>query len=278
MSTADVRVGFVGLGSQGGPMAQRIIDEGFPTTLWARRPASLEQYAQARVTFAATLGGLGAASDVLCVCVVADQDVDQVLRGRDGALDSMAPGGVVVIHSTVHPDTCRRLQVDHPHLHFLDAPVSGGGHKAGTRQLLVMVGGETGALARCRPVLEAFADPLVHLGALGTGQEAKLLNNAVFIAQLGLASDAFTIAMERGLDPAALAVVLTVGSARSYAAELIASGDYDLSGLAQVAGSLLAKDVDVLRRLLARQRAGLIEAAEATLRTMGVAGPEDSGS
>jgi 3-hydroxyisobutyrate dehydrogenase-like beta-hydroxyacid dehydrogenase len=259
-------------------MAQRIIDQGFATTLWARRPASLEPYAHASVTFAPTLRELGAASDVLCVCVVADRDVDQVLRGRDGALESMEPGGVVVIHSTVDPDTCHRLQADHPHLQFLDAPVSGGGHMATARHLLVMVGGETDALTRCRPVLEAFADPLVHIGALGTGQEAKLLNNAVFIAQLGLASNAFTTAIERGLDPAALAVVLAAGSARSYAAELVAGGDYDLSGLARVAGPLLAKDVDVLRRLLGRQRAGLIEAAEVTLRTMGVAGPEDSGS
>jgi 3-hydroxyisobutyrate dehydrogenase-like beta-hydroxyacid dehydrogenase len=258
-------------------MAQRIIDEGVPTTLWARRPANLEQYAQARVTFAATLGELGAASDVLCVCVVADRDVDLVLRDRDGALDSMEPGGIVVIHSTVHPDTCRRLQSDHPHLHFLDAPVSGGGHMAAARQLLVMVGGDVRALEQCRPVLEAFADPLVHLGALGTGQEAKLLNNAVFIAQLGLTSDAFTTAIARGLDPTALAVVLAAGSARSYAAELVARGDYDLSGLAQLVGPLLAKDVDVLKRLLVRQGAGLTDAAEATLKTMGVAGPEDSG-
>lgn len=268
----------MGLGSQGGPMAQRVIDEGFATTLWARRRAGLAPYSGATVTCATTLGELGAASDVLCVCVVADRDVDEVLRGPEGALDSMDPEGVVVIHSTVHPDTCRRLQNDHPGLHFLDAPVSGGGHMAAARQLLVMVGGDVRAFEQCRPVLEAFADPLVHLGALGTGQEAKLLNNAVFIAQLGLASGAFTTAIARGLDPAALAVVLAAGSARSYAAELVAGGDYDLSGLAQVAGTLLAKDVDVLGRLLADQGSSLIEAAEATLATMGVAGHAASGA
>jgi 3-hydroxyisobutyrate dehydrogenase-like beta-hydroxyacid dehydrogenase len=131
-----------------------------------------------------------------------------------------------------------------------------------------MVGGPTEAFERCRPVLETFADPLVHLGPLGAGQEAKLLNNALFAAQLGLASDAFTTAIERGLDPDALATVLGAGSGRSYAAEIVAGGDYQLAGMAQLAGDLLAKDVGILAALLAPARPGLLSAADATLATM----------
>jgi 3-hydroxyisobutyrate dehydrogenase len=266
------RVGFVGLGSQGGPMARRIIEDGFPTTLWARRAETTDAFADTDAVVAWTLRELGAASDVLGVCVVADADVEAVLTGPDGALTGMAPGSTVVVHSTVHPDTCRRLQREHSELKFLDAPVSGGGHMAAARQLLVMVGGESDDLERCRAVLAAFGDPIVHLGSLGSGQEAKLLNNALFTAQLGLAADLFTQGTARGLDPVALAEVIAHGSARSYAAEVVAGGGHDLDVMAQLAGPLLAKDVDIVDTLLPGSPR-LVEAAYATLDAMGIDRP-----
>ena len=195
-----LRVGFVGLGSQGGPMARAIIDAGFPTTIWARRPESLTSFTDTPATVATTPRELGLRSDVVGVCVVADDDVDAVLRGPDGVLAGLAPGGIVLVHSTTRPETCTRLQSDFPHIQVLDAPVSGGGHRAALRELLVMVGGDASAFDRCRPVLETFANPLVHLGPLGSGQRAKLLNNALFAAQLGLVADAFAIARQHGLD------------------------------------------------------------------------------
>ena len=79
-----LQVGFVGLGSQGGPMARRIVEEGFPTTLWGRRPESLEPYDGSGAAYAADRRALGAASDVLCVCVIGDADVDEVLRVTTG--------------------------------------------------------------------------------------------------------------------------------------------------------------------------------------------------
>src|SRR5689334_25103829 len=130
-------------------MARRIVDSGFPTTLWARRAATLEPFSDTGATIASSPAELGAASDVLCVCVVDDAGVDEVLRGPDGALGAMAEGSVVVLHSTVHPATCVRLQDDFPAIHVLDAPVSGGGHKAAARELLVMVGGPADVVERC---------------------------------------------------------------------------------------------------------------------------------
>lgn len=263
-----LRVGFVGLGSQGGPMARRIIEDGFPTTLWARRRASLEPYDGTGATYAADRRALGAASDVLCLCVIGDDDVDEVLRGQDGALAGMAPGGIVVIHSTVHPDTCRRLQSDFPQLRFVDAPVSGGGHLAAARKLLVMVGGDDDDVNRCRPVLEAFANPLVHLGGLGAGQAAKLLNNALFTAHLGLAVSAFSVADELGVDKEALTEVLSGGSGRSYGAEVISRSGYTLSTMAELAGRLLAKDVGILADAVGRGSAELLRVAVNTISAM----------
>lgn len=264
------RVGFVGLGSQGGPMARRIVDAGFPTTLWARRAASLEPFGDTAASVAATPAELGAASDVLGVCVVDDAGVDEVLRGPEGALGAMADGSVVIVHSTVHPQTCLRLQEDHPSVHVIDAPVSGGGHKAAARELLVMVGGPAEVVDRCRGVLETFGDPVLHLGPLGAGQEVKLLNNAVFAAQLALAAEVFALAADRALDQQAVATVLSNGSGRSYAAEVVAGGGFDLEGLAPLAGDLLGKDVGILVDRAGLDGTVLLAAADRALQLMGV--------
>lgn len=251
-------------------MARRIIEAGFPTTLWARRPETLEPFADTAASVAPSVADLGAASDLLGVCVIDDAGVDAVLRGPQGALGAMAEGSVVVVHSTVHPTTCLRLQEDFPALHVIDAPVSGGGHKAAAGELLVMAGGPAEVVDRCRPVLEAFGDPVLHLGPLGAGQEAKVLNNTVFAAQLALAAEVFELAAARALDPAAVAEVLAGGSGRSYAAEVVAGSGYDLTGLAPFAGELLAKDVGILVDQGAPTSSALVTAADAALRRMAV--------
>jgi 3-hydroxyisobutyrate dehydrogenase-like beta-hydroxyacid dehydrogenase len=252
-------------------MARRIVDAGYPTTLWARRPATLEPFAETPARVASTLAELGAASDVLCVCVVDDAGVDHVLRGPDGALATMTEGSVVVVHSTVHPATCRQLQDDFPGLHLVDAPVSGGGHKAAERELLVMAGGPSDAIARVLPIFETFGDPVLHVGPLGAGQEAKLLNNMVFTAQLALAGEAFDLAARRQLDQQAIATILSSGSGRSYAAEVLAGAGFDLEGFGALAGELLAKDVGILAEHTALAGSPLLAVADGALERMGVA-------
>jgi 3-hydroxyisobutyrate dehydrogenase-like beta-hydroxyacid dehydrogenase len=262
------RVGFVGLGSQGGPMARRIVDAGYTTVLWARRPETLDPFAGTAAHIADSRSALGAACDVLCVCVRDDAGVDEVLRGADGALSTMSPGAIVVVHSTVHPDTCRRLQADFPALHFVDAPVSGGGYKAATGELLVIAGGPTDAVERCRPIFATYGDPVVHVGALGTGQEAKLLNNALFTAQLALADELYDIARSRGLDTAALATAVASGSGRSYASELLGGHGFGLEQMADTAGPLLAKDVGIIGTVVERTRSPLVDTARVALDRM----------
>lgn len=275
-----MNVGFVGLGSQGAPMARRIVDAGFPTMLWARRPASLEPFTDTSALVAGSLAELGGFADVLCVCVVDDAGVREVLCGADGAggaLAAMSESGVVVVHSTVHPDTCRQLQAEHPRLHVLDAPVSGGGHKAAAGELVVMVGGDAEVLERCRPVLATFGDPVLHLGPLGAGQTTKVLNNTVFTAHLALAAEVFELAAARGLDPAAVSAVLLGGSGRSYAAEVTARAGFGLERMAATAGGLLAKDVGILAEHLQLDDSTLLRTAEAALQRMGLARPGKEG-
>src|ERR1700731_2534860 len=102
-TTSDtLRVGFIGLGSQGGPMARRIIGAGWPVTLWARGPAALEPFADTDAKTAGSPAELAAASDLVCVCVVSDADVEAVVAGPGGVLGGLAAGGVIAVHSTVH--------------------------------------------------------------------------------------------------------------------------------------------------------------------------------
>ncbi|EFG75510.1 phosphogluconate dehydrogenase (decarboxylating), NAD binding domain protein [Mycobacterium parascrofulaceum ATCC BAA-614] len=268
-----MRVGFIGLGSQGGPMARRIVEGGYETTLWARRPATLEAFADTKAKVAESPAELAAASDLVCVCVVGDADVDQIASGDRGVLAAMKPGGVIAIHSTVHPNTCRELanQAAAKGISVVDAPVSGGGGAASEGRLLVMVGGDADVVERCRPVFATYADPIVHLGELGSGQTTKLLNNLLFTAHLGTAATALSLAGALGVDPDRLTEVVSRSSGNSFALNAL-GGIGGLDRLAGVAGSLLQKDARLLVDLADRAGAGggaVLEAADAALGLMG---------
>jgi 3-hydroxyisobutyrate dehydrogenase len=190
------------------------------------------------------------------------------LRGDEGALASMREGSIVIIHSTVHPATCIQLQHDYPNVRFLDAPVSGGGHKAAARELLVMVGGPKDTVDEILPIVDTFGDPVLYVGPLGAGQQMKVLNNTVFTAHLALAAEVFELADAQQLDRQAVAAVLALGSGRSYAAEVVGRGTFNLDGLAQVAGQLLAKDVGIFAEFNGLSGLQLLETAEAALAKM----------
>jgi 3-hydroxyisobutyrate dehydrogenase-like beta-hydroxyacid dehydrogenase len=265
-----MRVGFIGLGSQGGPMARRIIDAGFPTTLWARRPASLEPYADTAAKVASSPAELAAASDLVCLCVVGDADVEQITEGEHGVLAGLAEGGVIAVHSTVHPDTCSRLaaRAGARGVSVIDAPVSGGGPAAAEGRLLVMAGGPAEVIERCRPVLSTYGDPVVHLGDIGSGQVTKLLNNLMFTANLATATGTLALGRALGVDPANLGEVITHGTASSFALGRVVDAGGTLDRLAAHAGGLLRKDVGLVADLAAA--AGVtpgvvLDAADATL-------------
>lgn len=269
-----MRIGFIGLGSQGAPMARRIVEAGYDTTLWARRSATLESFADTEATVADSPAELAAASDLVCLCVVDDDDVRQIVTGELGVLAGLAPGGVIAIHSTIAPDTCRELagNAAAQGVTVIDAPVSGGGHAAAAGNLLVMVGGEVGTVERCRPVFSTYGDPVVHLGPLGSGQVTKLLNNVVFAANLGIVVDAFAMGGSLGLDPERLGEVIAKGSANSYALGAIAASGGTIDAIASLAGTLLQKDARLFAGLAGdagAESTAVLAAADSTLEAMG---------
>jgi 3-hydroxyisobutyrate dehydrogenase-like beta-hydroxyacid dehydrogenase len=239
--------GFIGLGSQGAPMARRMIEGGYQTLLWARRAASLEPYCDMAVHFAATVEELGAAVDHVGLCVVNDDDVREM---ASRLLPVMRSGAILAIHSTVHPDTCRAIaaRASERNIHVLDAPVSGGSPAAEAGQLTVMVGGDANALARARPVFETFAGLIEHLGAIGAGQHVKLINNSLLAANLGLADAAMAAAETLGINQASFVELIKAGSGRSFALEVRARMESP-AGFRH-GGALLRKDIRLLSEVL----------------------------
>lgn len=221
MTPRAIACGFIGLGSQGAPIAQRMIDAGFPTRLWARRAESLDAFRKSPAILVSSITELATHADHVGVCVSDDRAVREVC---EKLIPSMRPGCRVAIHSTTLPATCVDIgrAAAERGLVFIEAPVSGGAPAALAGRLSVMVGGTKEALDAARPILETFATSIVHVGEVGSAQAVKLLNNSLMAAQLGLAHSAAAIAQELGLSPATTLELLCASSARSYALEIYA--------------------------------------------------------
>ena len=271
-----MRVGFIGLGSQGGPMARAIADAGIPTTLWARRPASLEPYADTAAKTAATPAELAAASDIVCLCVVGDDDVAGTRRRRpDGLLAGMAPGGMIVMHSTIHPDTCRETGRKCCGTRYFGGRRPGEWRRARRRaeQLLVMVGGDEADVEKCRPVFESYADPVVHLGPVGAGQVTKILNNLLFSANLGSAISLLELGESLGVSRTRCARSLTAGLRQQQGAgqhrHFRRNAGQPRTDRRRAAAEGRPAGGRPRRRTRAAQQGAVFDAADAALKSMG---------
>lgn len=236
-------VGFVGLGMQGAPMARRILAAGYPLVFHARRPEVVEEFTGLGATACPSNAAVGAAADVVGVCVLDDTQVRDVVAGPDGLLATMARG-VILVHTTATPPTCVELEAlaAERGVTLLDAAVSGGPHVAAAGELVVMVGGDEATFAAVEPILATFGSTVRRIGPVGSGQVAKLVNNVVFTAHLGVAGEALRIARGLGLDPVAFGDVVAHGSGTSRAIEIVTAIG-SVEALGEAAGPLLAKDV-----------------------------------
>lgn len=245
--TPDITCGFIGLGDQGAPIARRMIDGGYRVVLWARRPASLAPYRETSARFAATVAQLGAEAHHVGICVVNDNDVREVCQAL---IPAMRPGSRIAIHSTVHPETCRDLEkaAAARGVWIIDAPVSGGSPAAKAGALTLMLGGDPGAIEQARPVFETFGRLIVRLGEVGAGQRAKLINNCLLVANIGLANQAIAAGAQLGLAQEALVELLLASSGRSFGLE-VRSRMADPASFAH-GGALLKKDVRLLGEVL----------------------------
>ncbi len=243
-----MRVGFIGLGSQGAGMAQRMIEQDLDVTLWARRPETLQPF-DAHAAVANDPRALGAASDIVGICVTDGAAVREVVLGPTGVLAGMAPGSILAVHSTIGTDDCRQVAeaAETLGVRVIDAPVSGGGAAAAAGRLTVYVGGATDAVADARATLESYGDPVLHMGPLGSGLRTKFVNNALVAAHFALAHDAMELGNELGLDVDALGDALRHGSGRSFSLEVFV-GLKTFDAIAGTVGPIMAKDVELFAR------------------------------
>lgn len=197
------RIGFIGLGAMGAPMARRLLQHGHAVTVWARRAEAMAPLVAAGATAGNSPADVAAASDVAMTMVLDSRAVEDVTLGEHGIVHGAGAGLLVVDHSTIEPDTARRVAdaLRARGVDMLDAPVSGGSLAAEAGTLAVMAGGPDAAFARAVPILEAYAKRIVHIGPNGAGQVAKACNQiCTIVNQLG-AAEALLLAERCGVDP-----------------------------------------------------------------------------
>jgi 3-hydroxyisobutyrate dehydrogenase-like beta-hydroxyacid dehydrogenase len=227
MATTDhstqLNIGFIGLGDQGAPMAQAIAEAGWPLHVWARHPRSLAVLADTPHTKHDRVTDLGRTCDIVGLCMTDDSDVREILEDH-GLLASLPASGIVVNHGTGDPQAAATLaqRVREQGHELLDAPVSGGRPGAERHALTTFVGGDASTAQRSHPVFEAFSNTISYMGPSGSGQLAKLLNNASLLANLKNAEDVIAIGASLGINPHNLVDALKTGSGSSFALEFLA--------------------------------------------------------
>ena len=198
----SLRVGFVGLGNQGRPIAAHLAPAGFETRVYDIDPAAVQELVAGGAKAAASPRDLGAHADLVGVCVPEDRHVRDVVLGPEGVLAGLSAGGVILIHSTVLPDTVVEVAeaAAAKGVSVLDACVSGGAARARIRQIAWLVGGPAEALEKARPYFEATSEqPVVHAGGLGSGAQLKLCINLITYIQWAAAYESMLLARAVGL-------------------------------------------------------------------------------
>lgn len=211
------RVGFIGLGLMGRPMAANLLKAGFPVTVWNRTAARMQPLVEQGARAAANPAEAAAASDVLITIVSDPPALEQVLWGKDGALAGLRKGSVLVDSSTVSPELARRIAAacGERGIEFLDAPVTGGTWGAEKGELTIMVGGPAEALKRVEPIFSAIAKRWIHLGPNGAGQTVKLAMNLLLALEVDALVEALTLATAGGVPGERLVEVLQSSMGRA---------------------------------------------------------------
>ena len=204
-----MRLGYIGLGNIGAPMAQCLVKSGAAVTVFDVAPQAAAPFASA-ATVAASPAQVGANADLVGICARHDTDVIEIVAGAGGLLETMTAGGIA-IHSTVRPSTVKALAetAAAKGVVVIDAAVTGGADVAARGELTIMAGGAPEDVALLRPLMEPYSKAIIHAGALGAGMTLKLSNNLVTYMQLAAAVEGYRLAEAAGLDPAQLTEVMT---------------------------------------------------------------------
>lgn len=243
-----MRLGFIGLGVMGRPMALHLLRAGHPLAVYARRAGGADALREAGARVCASPRELGACAEVMFTMITSSADVEDVALGPNGLVHGAAPGSVLVDMSTIAPAAARRIaaRLAERGIEMLDAPVSGGEQGAIDATLAIMVGGKAEVLARVRPLLEKIGRTIVHIGDSGAGQVAKACNQMIMVAAIQAAAEAMLLARAAGADPARVREAMLGGSAASRVLELMGARMVGRDFAAGVEARLHHKDFGLL--------------------------------
>ena len=210
-----MKVGFIGLGAMGAPMARYVHNQGLLTAVGTRTQAKADALAAELDVRAARSAANFAVCDVVTLCVSLDADV---LENVAALAEVLKAGAVVVDHSTVAVETARRcaaMLATH-NIGFIDAPVSGGVEGARNGKLSVMAGGDAEVLERARPAIESYAARISHMGGTGAGQATKAVNQVLVAGINEAVCEGLALGEKLGLDPERLLPTLLAGAANNW--------------------------------------------------------------
>ncbi len=217
------RIGFIGLGVMGKPMARNLLSRGFQLIVHSRSRGPVDELVSAGAQAAESPADVARQARTILTMVPDSPDVVAVLEGANGVFGAIQADTLIVDHSTIAPAVARRLSDRAASLGaaMLDAPVSGGEIGAINASLSIMVGGDAAAFERARPILEAMGNPerIVLIGSSGSGQVCKVCNQMVIGGTLAAVSEAITLARKAGVDPARVRTALLGGFASSRVLE-----------------------------------------------------------
>ena len=216
-----MKVGFIGLGTQGKYLAINLAQSGHDLAVYDIRPEPLRDLAAAGATIAESSRDVGAHGDVIEICVLDDAQLLEVMLAPRGVLAGAREGATVAVHSTVDPATIENLAklASARGVELIDAPVSGSERGAKTKTMSYMVGGSEAAFERCRPLFEISGTKITHTGPLGTGIRAKLAHQLIICVNMLAAHEGMRFGRAAGLPAETLEKVVREGMAQSAMAE-----------------------------------------------------------
>jgi 3-hydroxyisobutyrate dehydrogenase-like beta-hydroxyacid dehydrogenase len=235
----------------GRPMVARLAAAGHDVRVLVRDPADhakrrdLEQLGAAVVN---ELADAAAQADVVVLCVFTDEQVRQVCLDSD-LLSTMGSGSTLVVHTTASPKTIEAIAARSNDVDVVDAPVSGGPHDIAAGKLTLFVGGADDTVARLRPILGCYGDPVLHVGPIGAGQTVKLVNNVLFAGHIGLLAESIRLGERLRVPESIVLGALAHGSATSRVLDIVAARG-SVAGFIEAAGEFVGKDVAVVRSIV----------------------------
>ncbi len=214
-------IGFIGIGKMGSVMSRRLLDAGYPLVVHDAVPKACEPLVQAGAKAAPSAKALAAASDVVITMVPDSKAVEAVVLGKDGVLEGIRKGRLVIDMSSSYPSSTRKLAatLKERGVRMLDAPVSGGVLGAQKGTLAVMVGGDAPDYEEASPIFKALGASIFHVGGHGAGHVVKAMNNYLSASLMVATTEALLLATKAGLSPKTALEVLNKSSGRSFSSE-----------------------------------------------------------